>query len=319
MHNVSTFLRRTRRVAPVMALFLALLTACSFAAQSSQQQVLEANRNAESREAKNYQPDSKTIQSATTANDSASNTAPKTQPPKTKRERLIDWLWRWLDPPNVASLLLFIVGTAGIMIGVFTLWAIRDQAQTAKEQLLVATSARLYVEGLTAVNFKPGQEPVFFLRIDNAGPVQAENVKVFIEVKTRHGESRPTGDGNAILIPANGHRDYDFRASFLLPQNMLELDEWNLTISGTVTHGDKQIPYCYKYNQWTGPRPSGVPTFVPCDYDPRRTVSATGMTESLGFSESLTASVVQEPSEGGPTTGTANKTENPRGHAKDQP
>jgi len=129
-----------------------------------------------------------------------------------------------------------------------------------------------------AVNFESGLEPVFFLRVVNAGPVPAEQVRIFIEIKHVDGGSRPTGDGNLILIPANGSRDYDFRAGFLLPDNMILLNRWNLTISGTVTHEGKSIAYCYKYNQW-GPRtrPEGVPLFVPCDFDPRRTINASGM------------------------------------------
>jgi hypothetical protein len=157
-----------------------------------------------------------------------------------------------------------------------------DAARTAERQLLAATSPRIYVEGVRVVNFNPDEEPVFFLRIANAGPVQAENVLVFIEVTYRTGGIRPTADGNAILVPANGYRDYDFRPYFKLPANMLKVNGWNLRVSGTVTHDGQRQTFCYKYNPWTGRRPKGVRTFVPCDYDPSRSVSVaiTGVSAS---------------------------------------
>ncbi len=176
-------------------------------------------------------------------------------------------------PPNYSNWALVMLAGIAALFAAKTFTQTRRQANAAAQQVIAATSPRLYVEGVTAANFKPGTEAVFFLKIANAGPVQAENVKVFVEIKHRSGGTRPTGDGNAILIPANGHQLYDFRSSFILPFNLLELDDWNLTVSGTITYNGNTQSYCYKYNQWGGPRPSGVPLFVPCDYDARRNIS----------------------------------------------
>jgi hypothetical protein len=195
----------------------------------------------------------------------------------------IDWLWS----NGPADWALVLTGFVTALLALRTLTAIQKQvdanviaadaakfnAETAATHLLAATSPRLYLDGVRVVNFEPEQEPVFFLIIANAGPVQAENVRVFIEVTHNGGGTRPTGDGNTILVPANGRREYDFRASFILPKRMVEVNGWNLTVRGSVSLGDESISYCYKYNQWSGPRPDGVPIFVPCDYDVRRTVS----------------------------------------------
>jgi hypothetical protein len=153
--------------------------------------------------------------------------------------------------------------------------AAAEQLAIAKQQLEIATSARVYVEGVTAVNFQPGQEAIFFLRIVNAGPVPAEKVNVFIEITHSGGGTKPTGAGNTVLVPANGHRDYDFRSGFLLPAHLGDLQKWDLKIEGTVTHGKNVENYCYKYNLWTEQhqRPDGVRLFVPCDYDARRNVT----------------------------------------------
>ena len=60
-----------------------------------------------------------------------------------------------------------------------------------------------------------------------------------------------------------------------------------LTVSGRVAFEAKTIPYCYKYNAWYGQRPDRVPMFVPCDYDPRRSVSAaiTGVAAMGGLAD----------------------------------
>ncbi len=52
------------------------------------------------------------------------------------RERLFDWLWSWLAPQNFASFLLFVVGTAGVIIGVCTLFHLKRQTATAIKALI---------------------------------------------------------------------------------------------------------------------------------------------------------------------------------------
>jgi hypothetical protein len=104
--------------------------------------------------------------------------------------------------------------------------------------------------------------------------VAAEQVKVFLEIAYQQGGVKPKAEGNVILIPANGYREYDFRANFVLPNTWAEINDMDIQIRGRVTYKGKPQTYCYKYNQWSGhDRPEGVPLFVPCDFDPRRSVS----------------------------------------------
>jgi hypothetical protein len=161
-------------------------------------------------------------------------------------------------------------------------FANRRAANAAVRQVEIATSPRLYVDGLEAVNFERGKEPVFFLIIANAGPVQAESVQVFVEIQHAHGHTRPA-QSNAILIPASGFRRYDFRSSFVLPNDLDELERWKLTLKGAVTHDERKIDFCYKYNHWFGERPTGVPLFVPCDFDVRRHVTVSVEPATITF------------------------------------
>ena len=181
------------------------------------------------------------------------------------------------------------VALTGVLIAVAlgTGIAVAYQAFIARKSLLAATSARLYIDGIDATNFLAGQEPVFFLRIANAGPVHAEKVAVFVEIEHAHGSTRPA-QPNTIVVPANGACAYDFRGSFVLTSDLSELESWNLTIKGTVTlNDDEPIRFCYKYNHWDGERPSGVPLFVPCDYDRRRHVAIAVGSGNLSLSGSV--------------------------------
>jgi hypothetical protein len=170
--------------------------------------------------------------------------------------------------------------TCLIVATVFTLtfigwqaWETRREANATVQQVIAATSARLFIDGVHAANFESGQEPVFFLRVGNTGAVPAEDVRVSIEIDHLHGGVKQIADWNSMLIPANNHRDYPLRASFILPE-IRELETWGLKITGTVTHRDNTIPYCFKYHHWQGPRPDGLPLFVPCDFDFRLAVTA---------------------------------------------
>ena len=85
----------------------------------------------------------------------------------------------------------------------------RRAANAAVQQLNAATTARLYVEGVSATNFESSKEPVLFLKIVNAGPVPAEDVHVLVEIHHANGSTQP-GQPNAVIIPASGFRQYDF-------------------------------------------------------------------------------------------------------------
>jgi hypothetical protein len=173
---------------------------------------------------------------------------------------------------QVATLLFAAIAAVGAIAAYY---ANRREANAAEGQLRIATSPRIYIDGIRVSNFGPGLQPVFFLRIGNVGPAQAEDVRVSIGVTHGHGETKPVAEWNPIHVPANSFRDYYFPVGFLLPMEMSELESWNLKVEGMVTLETESKSYCFKYNHWNGPRPDGVPLFIPCDIDLRRNVSAT--------------------------------------------
>jgi hypothetical protein len=178
----------------------------------------------------------------------------------------------------VGTLVLAAVATVGAILAYC---AGREQVRIMRSQFDLSTMPRIYIDGVTATNFEPRKEPVFFLMIGNAGPVPAEEVHVFLEIEHNNGSTRPGGT-NAVLVPANGYRRYDFRSSFKLPAELNELEGWNLRVKGTVSYADQTIPFCYKYNHWpSGERPDGVSLFVPCDFDNRRHVTVRVMAGSI--------------------------------------
>jgi hypothetical protein len=180
------------------------------------------------------------------------------------------WI-EWLRSSGPADWALFVVGGLGVLFGISTLKALKRQTAALEREVAFATSARVYVDGLDVTNFTPGQEPMFFLNIGNAGRVAAENVEVHIEISHTNGRTTPVKP-NIIAIPAESVRPYFVRGSFVIPDGPIGLVGWELSITGTVTHkGHQPITVCYKYNPWlANERPPGVPLFVPCDFDQRR-------------------------------------------------
>jgi hypothetical protein len=177
-------------------------------------------------------------------------------------------------PPIYSNWALAILAGIAAAFTAKTFRQTRRQADAAELHVIAATTPRLTIEQVYAADLEAGKEPVFFLRITNTGPVPAENVKVVMQVTHGNAKTTHTGEGDTILIPAHSYRDYDFRGAYIATEEMIRtLSGDNLIVRGLVTYNDKPVHYCYKYNQWTGPRPPGVPTFVPCDSDSRRTVS----------------------------------------------
>jgi hypothetical protein len=262
--------------------FLSILTVLTLAATS--QQILNGNqappverqKKAADKTAADERPEQPAAPSRVTI-DGPVTVVNKPDPKQEEREaeqRAQTKLQNWI---NGITLVLLGLATAGAWAAYVasrrSAIADEEQARLLKRQVDIASSARVYEMGVTATNFAPGKEPVFFLHIANAGPVPAENVKVYVSIVHANGHTLPAQE-NSILIPANGFRDYDVRASFLLPNDLTELDGWNLKVLGSITHATGIITFCYKYNHWAE-RPAGVPMFVPCDFDHRRHVAVT--------------------------------------------
>ena len=259
MGNGLRFLHRTCHVA-------SLVTLIGCASLPTQEQ--KRQPNAEDKQTQtSSQSTSRTVTPATAATEQDRS-----------REPANPWI-EWLRSSGPADWALVVVSVLGAAFAVRTLRALEkqvtaniDAAESAKQQVSIATSPRVYVEGVHAVNFERGLEPVFFLNIANSGPVPAERIKVFVEIDHINGSTKPA-QANTITVPANGVRAYDFRGSFVLPDNLAELEKWNLRVTGNVSFADSEIPFCFKYSHWFGERPASVPLFVPCDFDQRRNVA----------------------------------------------
>lgn len=177
--------------------------------------------------------------------------------------------------PNIG--LMFLAGLAAVF-ALCAYLATRRQAIAAEQQLALATTPRLYVDGVRASDFESGKQPVFFVKIANAGPIAAEQVAINIRVEPDpHYIGAKYSDGvHIIMIPANGYREYFIKVSEVLTDNILDelnfRQLWQLRVTGYFEYGGKQTKYCYKYNPSGNPRPEGLPQFIPCDFNTQRTI-----------------------------------------------
>ena len=191
-----------------------------------------------------------------------------------------------------------IVGIAVVIIYGKQLTAMRGQLAEMKaagaateKQVELATSARLHIEGVRVADFSSGLEPVFFVKIVNSGPVAAEDVAVNIRVESSEGGAKYTGGDHRIMVPAHDSREYFIKWPSRLNDTLVNgfKSDIPLRVSGHFEYGGKRTEYCYRYNASQGERPSGVPEFIPCDFDTRRTVLVTG--KAAGGSIALAASL----------------------------
>lgn len=164
----------------------------------------------------------------------------------------------------------FLIGLAGI--AAYYTWgafgAAKRQADTAEEQLRLATSPRLHIDEVRVSSLEVGASPVFFVKIVNSGHGHALDVSVKMKVAVE-GKSVAYQYDQIHMIPANGSREYFIRPNFLGESEIQGIINGTLPleVSGHFNYG-KETPYCYKYNAWSeeSPRPNGFPTFIPCDF-----------------------------------------------------
>jgi len=221
--------------------------------------------------------------------------APQEQPTQQDLKRPFDF-WEWARTSSPTDILSLALAAIVVAITAQTLFflkqqvvaatdatiaanrsadAARDSAITAAQQLELATSPKLSVDDVRTANFYVGMEPVFFVKVVNAGPVAAESVKVSIRVESATvGGSKYTSDAQVMLLPANSSREYPIRWPRQLTRE--DIDAFNsgsLEVKGEYEHNGESKPYCYKYYPWKeGPRPSGVPEFIDCKFNPRLTL-----------------------------------------------
>jgi hypothetical protein len=118
---------------------------------------LQSSSDSEQAKSDNDQTETKTITGQITlapvTNTSEGDATEKGERPKTKGERLTDCLWRWLEPQNFASLLLFIVGVGAFSVGLGTLYAIKGEvAETANAATAARKSADIAERSLRLLN-----------------------------------------------------------------------------------------------------------------------------------------------------------------------
>ena len=201
-----------------------------------------------------------------------------------------------------------IITGAGVVIGVAVVIIYGKQLSTMRgqlaemktagtateQQVALASRARLHIDGVRVADFASGMEPVFFVKIVNSGPVAAENVAVSIRVETSEGGAKYTGGEHRIMIPAHDSREYFIRWASRLNDTLVNgfKSDTPLSVSGYFEYEGKRTEYCYKYNACSGERPQGVPEFIPCDFDTRRTILATG--KALAGSIAIAGSVTMK-------------------------
>jgi hypothetical protein len=151
-------------------------------------------------------------------------------------------------------------------------------AWTIKRQVAL-TQPRLHVDGIRVDWLKENHEPVFFVKIMNSGVIAAEKVAIQVKVELAGSVIRYARD-QVITIPANGIRECPFPSR--TPINAVLLAEFEngsalLRVSGHITWDKQETEYCYKYYPWPSklPRPGGLPSFVPCDFDTNITADVT--------------------------------------------
>lgn len=158
--------------------------------------------------------------------------------------------------------------------------AARRQADAAERQVHHLTSAHILVDSVRVEGFVLGQEPTFFVKIVNTGAVTADDVEISIRVEAdrNYCGAKYTGGANLISIPANGHREYFITVNRPLTEGHMsgfKKGELFLRVTGQVAYEGRIQTYCYKYNPSKHPRPAGVPEFIPCEFDIRRTTLLT--------------------------------------------
>jgi hypothetical protein len=145
----------------------------------------------------------------------------------------------------------------------------------------------LRVEGIRQEGFGVNKSPVFFVAVANEGPVAANNVAIDIKVHLLDGMTEYTGGEQLFTIPASGKLEHFIKSGFVLNANVLAQINDNgslLRITGHVRRGKIDVPYCYKYNPGDVP---GMPMFIPCDMDTRRTVNAAMGAGSIALAGSV--------------------------------
>lgn len=155
--------------------------------------------------------------------------------------------------------------------------AARRQANAAEETLKLSTIPRLHIDGVRAEPFEIERAPIFFVRIVNSGPATAEEVTVVIRVEptVHYGGAKYSDGAHKFAIPANSFREEFISVTQPLTAELIDSlnrQTWQLCITGYFEHAGKRTKYCYRYNPFPNPRPEGLPQFIPCDYDTRRTL-----------------------------------------------
>lgn len=185
----------------------------------------------------------------------------------------------------------------------FTLLAIKKQANTMESY----ARPTLHIDEVRVINFKIGQNPIFFIKITNTGLTAAKKISVKIDIS--FGESSG-GDGppQIITIPAQASRECFFDPGLGLTDVLMNgFDKGNkpLCISGYIKL-KKPEKYCYKYYPWPfdGERPKDLPLFVDCNFDPAKSVriAASGSGMSIVTATLTDASKSSEKSGNGPET-----------------
>jgi len=146
----------------------------------------------------------------------------------------------------------------------------RDKFNTTMRPYLDVEGVRISDSSLSPI--------VFFVQIANHGPVQANDVRVSIEVDYRTGSTATySGGPHTVNIPANSSREHFIASGFTLNDEMLDQLERRdapLVVSGVVSHEQTNYSekYCYKWYAWphAGNRPKGLPLFVPCEFNKAR-------------------------------------------------
>jgi hypothetical protein len=216
---------------------------------------------------------------------------------------VITWWYRFYV---IFTGLLVIIAAIGAALALRTLRAIERQANVMEAQF----QPRLYIDRVYATGLGENLQPIFFVKIANAGTNAAEKVAISLKVELRDSTVQYSHD-QIMTVPANGSVECFIRSGFTLNFATWKGLDSNilLRVSGHVIWDNKTIDYCYKYNPWPFEnRPTELPLFVPCDFDTAITgnvnVRLTGnvMTTSVGTvsvqAENTLPETPKEPNEG---------------------
>jgi hypothetical protein len=163
------------------------------------------------------------------------------------------------------------------------------------------TDPRLRIAEVTAQNFEVGERPTFIVTIANDGLIAATGVKVHMGVEIDVDKELDWIHDPIVTIPASGKEHYFILSSSWLEQQ--HIDAFNNAVALRVVGFFDYWPvgrtdFCYRYLPWEGPRPEGIPQFVPCDFEPRlnTTLRITGA-QVRGEVGTVTAIVQRNPPE----------------------